>query len=98
MQQHKSRIVLQNNRTNVQKNQMSLNNGIMRLTTRTSKFSFCLCSVKTVCIRSDSVLESRLFFAKCFHFCRCNILDKRLLFEIYVVVAYFVQTRTAKFL
>jgi len=71
---------------------MSLSNGIMRLITRISKFSFCLYSVKIVCIRSDSVLKSRLFFAKCFHFCRCNTFkNKRLLFVIYVVVANFIS-------
>jgi len=87
----KSPLVFQNHLANVQKNQMSLSNDIMRLITRISKFSFCLYSVKIVCIRSDSVLKSRLFFAKCFHFCRCNTLDKRLLFEICVVVAYFIS-------
>jgi len=56
----KSPIVLQNHLAHVQKNQMSLSNGIMRLITRISKFS-CLYSVKIVCIRSDSVLKSRFF-------------------------------------
>jgi len=83
----KSPIVLQNHLANVRKNQMSLSNGIMRLITRISKFS-CLYSVKIVCIRSDSVLKSHLFIAKYIHFCRYNTLDKRLLFDICVVVAY----------
>jgi len=87
----KSPIVLQNHLANVQKHQMFLSNGIMRLIARISKFSFCLYSVKIVCIRSDSVLKSRLFFAKCLRFCCCKTLDKRLLFEICVVVAYFIS-------
>jgi len=79
---------------------MSLSNGIMRLIARISKFSCCLYSVKIVCVRSDSVLKSRLFFAKCCHFCRCNTfkqktavrnLRNRSLF-------HFVQIRTEKFL
>ena len=86
----KSPIVLQNHHANVQESQMSLSNGIMRLISRISKFS-CLYSVKIVCIRSDSVLRSRLFFAKCSHFCRCNTFNKRLLFEICAVVAYFIS-------
>jgi len=60
----KSPIVLQNHLANVQKNQMFLSNGIMRPITRISKFSCCLYSVKIVCIRSYSVLKSRLFFCK----------------------------------
>jgi len=68
----KSPIVLQNHLASVQKNQISLSNGIIRLITRISKFSCCLYSVKIVCVRSDSVLKSRLFFAKCCHFCRCT--------------------------
>jgi len=87
----KSSIVLQNHLANVQKNQISLSKGIMRLITSISKFSCCLYSVKIVCIRSDSVLKRHLFFAKWFHFCRCNTFNKRLLFEIYVVVAYFIS-------
>ena len=87
----KSPIYFQNHLGNVQKNQMSLSNGIMRLITRISNFSCCLYSVKIVSIRSDSVLKSRLFFAKCFHFCRCNTLDKGLLCEISVVAAYFIS-------
>jgi len=96
----KTPIVLQNHLANVQKNQMSLSNGIMRLITRICKFSYRLYSVKIVCIRSDSVLKSRLFFAKCCHFCRCNTfkqktavwnLRSRSLF-------HFVQTRTENFL
>ena len=87
----KSPIVLQNHLANVLKNQMSLSNGIMRLITHVSKFAFCLYSVKIVCIRSDSVLKSRLFFAKCFHFCRCNTWNKRPLFGICVVIAYFIS-------
>ena len=39
----KSPIVLQNHLTNVQKNQMSLRNGIMRLITRIGKFSCVFC-------------------------------------------------------
>jgi len=53
------------------------------LTTRINKFFCCLYSVKIVSIRSDSILKNRLFFAKCFHFCRCNGLDKRPLFVTY---------------
>jgi len=70
-------IVLQNHLANVQKIQMCLSNGIMRLITRFSKFSFCLYSMKIVCIRSDSVLKSRLFFAKCCPFCRCNTFKQK---------------------
>ena len=73
----KSSIVLQNHLANVQKNHMSVSNGIMRLITRISKFSCCLHSVKIVCIRSDSVLKIRLFFAKCCHFCRCNTFKQK---------------------
>ena len=73
----KSPIVLQNHPANVQKNQMSLSNGIIRLITRINKFSCCLYSVKIVCIRSDSVLKSRLFFTKCCHFCRCNTFKQK---------------------
>ena len=92
----KSPIVLQNHLANVQKNQMSLSNGIMRLITLISKFTFCLYSVKIVSIRSDSVLKSRLFFSKCFHFGRCNTLDKRLLFEICAVIAYFISFQSER--
>jgi len=73
----KSPIVLRNHLSNVQKNQASLSNGIMRLTTRISKFSCCLYSVNIVCIRSDSVLMSRLCFAKCCHLCRCNTFKQK---------------------
>jgi len=55
------------------------------------QFFCCLYSLKIVCIRRDSVLKSRLFFAKCFHFCRCNTSDKWLLFVINVVVAHFIS-------
>ena len=88
----KSPIVLQNHFANVQKNQMSLSNGIMRLITLVSKFSCCLYSVKIVCIRSDSVFKSHLFFAKCCHKQKTAVwnLRGRSLF-------HFVQTTTEKF-
>jgi len=70
-------IVLQNHLANVQKNQMSLSNGIMRLITRIGKFSCCLYSVKIVCIRSDSVLRSHLLLAKFCHVCRCNTFKQK---------------------
>jgi len=96
----KSPIVLQNLLANVQKNLMCLSNGIMRLITRISKVSFCLYSVKIVCIRTDSVLKSCLFFANCFHFLRCNTFKQK------TAVCnlrngsqfHFVQTRTETFL
>ena len=73
----RSPIVLQNHLASVQKNQMSLSNGIMRLITRISKFSCCLYSVKIVCIRSDSALKSGSIFAKWCHFCRCNTFKQK---------------------
>jgi len=96
----KSPLGLQNHLANVQKNQMCLINGIMRLITRISKFSCCLYSLKIVCIRSDSVLKSRLFFAKCCHFCRCNTFKQKT--AVYNLRGrsqfHFVQTRTEMFL
>ena len=96
----KSPIVLQNHPANVQKDQKSPSTGIMRLITRISKLSCCLYSVKSVCIRSDSVLKSPLFFAKCCHFCSCNtfkqktaVCDLRSRSQF-----HFVQTRTETFL
>ena len=96
----KSPIVLQNHLANVQKNHMSLSNAIIRLITGISKFSCCLFSVKIVCIRSDSVLKIRLFFAKCCHFCRCNTFKQKT--AVWNLcsrsLCHFVQTRTEKFL
>ena len=83
-------IVLQNHFANVQKNQMSLSNGIMRLITSISKFSCCLYSMKIVCIRSDSVLKS-FFLQSAVTSVAATRLNRRLLFEICVVVAYFIS-------
>jgi len=83
----KSPIVLQNHLANVQKNQMSLGNGIMRLATRISNFSCCLYSAQIVCIRSVSFLKRRLFLQSAVTSVAATRSDKRLLFVIYVVVA-----------
>jgi len=87
----KALIALQNHLANVQKNQMSFSNGIMRLITRISKFSCCLYSVKIVCIKSDSVLKSCLFLQSAVTSVAATHLNKRLLFEICMVVAYFIS-------
>jgi len=94
----KSPIVLQNDLANMHKKQMSLGNGngIVRFTMRTSEISCFLYSVKIFCIRSDSFFKSHLFFEKCFHICCYNTSDEKLLFEIYVVIIHFVQTRTKR--
>ena len=78
----------------------SLSNAVIRLINGISKFSCCLFSVKIVCIRSDSVLKSRLFFAKCCHFCRCNTFkQKTAVWNLYSrSLFHFAQTRTEKFL
>jgi len=96
----KSPIVLQNHLANVQKNQMSLSNDIMQLINRISKFSCCLYSVKILCIRSDSVLRSRLCFAKYCHVCRCNTFkQKTAVWNLRSCsLFYFVQSRTEKLL
>jgi len=51
----KSRIVLQNHVANVQKNQMSLTNGIMRLTTRISINMSSYCSDKNPWLPSSLI-------------------------------------------
>jgi len=95
----KSPLGLQNHLANVQEYQVCLSNGIMRLITRISKFSCCLHSVKIVSIRSDSVLKSRLFFAKCSCFCRCNTLKQKTADDLRSHRQFhFVQTRTKTFL
>ena len=79
---------------------MSLRNGIMRFITRISKFSCCLYSVKIFCIRSDSVLKSRLFFAKWCHFCcRKTFKQKTAVWNMRSHSQFhFLETRMEKFL
>jgi len=47
--------------------------------------------MKTVCIRSDSVLRVVCFLQSAVTSVAATLLNKRLLFEIYVVVAYFIS-------
>jgi len=86
----KSPIVLQNHFAKMQKNQMPLSNDVMRLITGISKFS-CLYSGKIICIRNDSVHKSFVFCKVLSLLSLQHVLNKRLLFEMCVVVAYFIS-------
>ena len=77
---------------------MSLSNGIMRLTTLTSKFSCCLYNVKRFCLRTEIYLEEKLVFCKVLSHLLLQHARIKLLFEIYVVEFHFVPTSTKKFL
>jgi len=69
---------------------MPLSNGIMRLITRISKFSSCLHSVK-IDFLSEAILSSGVvcFLQSAVTSVAATRLNKRPLFEICVVVAYF---------
>jgi len=102
MRQHKITLCSAEHLANLQKNQMSLSNGIMRLTTRISKFSCCLFSAKIVCIKvlaTEAIMSSRVvcFLQSAFTSVAAT-LSKRLLFEIYVVVDYLISFKPEQFL